>query len=1097
MRIVSIEVQGFGVLRERTLLTDSPLVLLYGANEAGKSTLMGFVRAVLFGFPSRGSRAERYEPPMGGAHGGALTLLDGQGQRIRVERYSGSAGARRSSAGIVKVTLGDGTTGGEELLHALLGGLSADLFRSLFAFGLSELQELRTLQTDEISGYLYSAGLGVSGSVIMDAERKLALQAETLYRPRGRNQEINKLLKELDELNQSLRQSKERVGEYDILQEKCRASEQQIAALELGKQELRAELDELSLAKKARVSWIRLNQIAAELDELPHLEQFPEQATARYEALEEELERYSEEGLRLANKEESLKANLMLLKPNEGLLTYKVELNALLEQAPVYQESERAMLEAEAELSQLDLELDRLLGQLGGSWEASTLAAFPVSISLRERIRDYRERFSVQQERSGRLQAERHHLVLQTERLEAAVKTQEQELKSSAARSAAGSMLHGMLMEGQDPAPALSRIAKDFSQWRQLHSEHDHVRERELDRQRYREELQEAAARERLLASQRRRSLGFTVLGIALILSAFLLWKGEGVLSGVLMGIGIVVFLFLFLTGTRSVSGSNALRSKRGQAAGNNGSEVPPTGDEKLRSLEEQLYHYKESLERQVGKWFTQQETAAAGEKPERNLNSYSNSHSEDQNRWSAVLHWLNTSLVELQQEVEKDSHRQGELQRKLDKLSDAQQTLLTLVRQDDQLAVELEMLTQEGDKLQEEWGLWLRSLGLADSLSPDAVLESLQLVELGHELIRRQGRLKSKVQLIREQRSSFERDTAMYLGSAAGSDAVLALKRWKEAEKHELELQDECERIRQQLVLVVQESQLLVERHRRASVKLESLLQEAAALNGEQLRQNQNKQERRAKLLEEQRMLSGTMETLAGTTYVPRLQVLLDEIGEEELKRRSQNLEQRIKLAEEEANGLRELLGKLTSEIGKLELGVEHTDKLQKAEVHRASLEQMIDQYAVASFASLLMKKAREAYERDRQPGVLIRASAYFEQMTQGKYKQIKAPFGEQRLVAIREDGQTLDTGSLSRGTSEQLYLAMRLALAEEYAGKAVLPLVMDDILVNFDERRMESCLLVLSELSKKHQILLFTCHAHVRDAAVRLIPQQRLIEL
>jgi uncharacterized protein YhaN len=135
MRIVSIQVKGFGVLQERTLDTDSPLALFYGANEAGKSTLMGFVRAVLFGFPTRASRAERYEPPMGGAHGGALTLLDEQGQLIRVERYDGSTGGRRSSAGIVQVTLGDGTTGGEELLPKLLGGLSADLFRTLFAFG--------------------------------------------------------------------------------------------------------------------------------------------------------------------------------------------------------------------------------------------------------------------------------------------------------------------------------------------------------------------------------------------------------------------------------------------------------------------------------------------------------------------------------------------------------------------------------------------------------------------------------------------------------------------------------------------------------------------------------------------------------------------------------------------------------------------------------------------------------------------------------------------------------------------------------------------------------------------------------------------------
>jgi len=108
-----------------------------------------------------------------------------------------------------------------------------------------------------------------------------------------------------------------------------------------------------------------------------------------------------------------------------------------------------------------------------------------------------------------------------------------------------------------------------------------------------------------------------------------------------------------------------------------------------------------------------------------------------------------------------------------------------------------------------------------------------------------------------------------------------------------------------------------------------------------------------------------------------------------------------------------------------------------------------------------------------------------------------IKAPFGEQRLIVIRAGGQALETHQLSRGTAEQLYLSMRFALAQEYAGKAVLPLVMDDILVNFDEERMESCLRVMADVSQRHQVLLFTCHAHVRDAAARLLGQSRFIEL
>ena len=142
-------------------------------------------------------------------------------------------------------------------------------------------------------------------------------------------------------------------------------------------------------------------------------------------------------------------------------------------------------------------------------------------------------------------------------------------------------------------------------------------------------------------------------------------------------------------------------------------------------------------------------------------------------------------------------------------------------------------------------------------------------------------------------------------------------------------------------------------------------------------------------------------------------------------------------------------------------------------------------------------MKKARDVYEQERQPGVLLRASYLLCKDDEWGFMPVKAPFGEQRLLAVRANGQTVDTSQLSRGTAEQLYLAMRFALVEEYGGKAILPLVLDDILVNFDEERMESCLRVLGDLSKRHQVLLFTCHGHVRDAAARVIPGHLYIHL
>ena len=76
-------VNGFGIHRDRSfeLEVDAQAIVFFGHNEAGKSTLMGFVRSMLFGFPKRNNKHERYEPLSGGVHGGAITIVRRNGYR--------------------------------------------------------------------------------------------------------------------------------------------------------------------------------------------------------------------------------------------------------------------------------------------------------------------------------------------------------------------------------------------------------------------------------------------------------------------------------------------------------------------------------------------------------------------------------------------------------------------------------------------------------------------------------------------------------------------------------------------------------------------------------------------------------------------------------------------------------------------------------------------------------------------------------------------------------------------------------------------------------------------------------------------------------
>jgi len=125
VKIGGWHIDGFGIFHDFEASLSDGLTVFLGPNEAGKSTLLGFLRAALFGFPSRRSRAPQYPPLRGGRHGGRLILCGPQGEVI-VERTV----ARKNGLRL------NGREGMDEDLRALLGGADENVFSSVFAFSL-------------------------------------------------------------------------------------------------------------------------------------------------------------------------------------------------------------------------------------------------------------------------------------------------------------------------------------------------------------------------------------------------------------------------------------------------------------------------------------------------------------------------------------------------------------------------------------------------------------------------------------------------------------------------------------------------------------------------------------------------------------------------------------------------------------------------------------------------------------------------------------------------------------------------------------------------------------------------------------------------
>jgi uncharacterized protein YhaN len=122
---------------------------------------------------------------------------------------------------------------------------------------------------------------------------------------------------------------------------------------------------------------------------------------------------------------------------------------------------------------------------------------------------------------------------------------------------------------------------------------------------------------------------------------------------------------------------------------------------------------------------------------------------------------------------------------------------------------------------------------------------------------------------------------------------------------------------------------------------------------------------------------------------------------------------------------------------------------------------------------------QARKKFEEEQQPKVVRDAAEFFAAMTRGRYTKIIAPVGADTIEVLTAAGERRKPEELSRGTTEQLYLALRFGYIRlRAADHERLPVVMDDILVNFDPQRATEAAATVLKLAGEHQVLFFTCH-------------------
>ncbi len=1045
MRITDLSISGFGIFKDVEITDLSPgLTLFEGRNEAGKSTLMSFIRAVLFGFESRKGGQNRYEPLRGGKHGGWLTLQSDDHIPYRIERSEGS------SAGRVTVTDPEGHRYDEDALQRLLYGTSKVLYQNVFAFGLTELQRLDTLHAEEVSHHIYTAGLGTGATPFAQVMSTLEEEQGQLFKPGGKKPAINLLLGRLDEMQRQIRERQAIPDEYYVLREQIKTVDGDIQLLQRQLYEAEQRVDWLGTLLRARADWERTTALKRELEDLPDILSFPEGGIERLEQTERSLGHLDRRRGELERTVRDFEERRSALHPDPVLLEHQETIQALSEDREHFRKLLEQVPALRAKMGSRRQALDDVLLRLGTAWDDRRLADFDASIPMRERIRGFRDRLAPTKQDAAEAAKRRDEAERVKKSKEAEVDRLQRHLDTLLPTEASG-------------RPPLEERERALHQWSHYHHQLELIRQRRQSLQDMREPLAEQARgrKAEIVHLEIHRGMPswaiIAIGGLFGLLAAAAIFRDQWLLASGSIALGILLEGLLIWWKDR-------------------------LNDERLARLDE--------LQRQHTALATRaREVLDEVERLDREQDHVSGKMME--------LSTLASGLAFETMEEAEETRRALDAERRLvdrrhdleARIQEEEESLVRLLNEREALDQAARAAEQAYEEAQEAWASFLATIELAEGLTPDGALEVLATVEGAKAQLREWNESAQVVQRAEQEIAAASEQINAVLercgrAPTTFADAPSALLTLRKALGESLHARLEGDRLAEQLKEKQRELETAEAERARALEQRQSLLAAAGAYDGEDFRRRAAIFKQRVELERESRQRETALEVHAGTVEGRQLlEARLSTTTRAELEREHAEADTR------ERGPLAEALAMRLQDKGRLEQqlqSLEHNDRLSESlleyQTLLAQLDQQAQRWAVRAVTRYLLDKARQTYERERQPAVLKQASEFFRVMTGGRYKRVIVPFGETRLEVELKNGRTQSTDRLSRGTAEQLYLSMRLAFVREYAKHAgPLPLVVDDILVNFDPDRAKAAIMVLAEIARTHQVLFFTCHPHV----------------
>lgn len=1024
MRLTQIRIDRFGTWQDLELpLSEHGVTVLYGPNEAGKSTLMRFIRGVLYGFPSVEHRAPatRWNEP---AASGSL------GVRHREHVYEIRRAADAASRGLVSVTGANREESTAELLAEMLSGVEERLFEGVFAVGLHEIQQLATLHDEDVARLIYGLSLGPDGRQLLDATSRLEHDAGLLIDPNARTGSLIDYLErdvalgdELDAAADIAEQHAEFCRERDSLLD--RISEMKSRQVGMHSQ-LRGHL----FLERVWPSWKQAREYRQELAKLPAISSFPENGLARLDKLDHDIESAVRCRDALKGEAVSFRKQASALKLNPQIREHSATIQGLLDQQEHFTRIGEEVVELDSEANKTKTELNAALQQLGPEWSLEKLEKVDISpasqFGLMSAARNYEQALRAR----SRL---RHRCRSASQRCRRTMAQLDEQVKK----------LGGVSWD-QAVSAAQKRLS-DLEGLGQLR-----LREADLDQQ-------QARIHEQLFAGDERSDIPKWIYPVFIFFVAaglffFLLGFWRGVQTSMIGGLAYAV-----LGATCGVIGWAFKRHASGAKV-----QHFEQLEERQREVETELRRTRESINRITGASESGRDLSPA------ELAAKSNAQA-DQARLIAGAVRRVADCERWRQEHERIEATRERLSGLRSKLQ-VRQHDLSNARESWCKALTAHHLP-ETVNIDEGFENWQRLVAAATKLHAWKPL-ARQLSERKREL----ETFRRRVETLGRQMDSRQHDYSQSL-------AVISL--WEQELREYKRSRNERKRLAREEQKRHTEAAEYQQQIDDWNAKRNALLVEAGAANREDFEKRDGWYASRLELDELLGLANADLESAAKTE--PNLAVVEDDLvvfNPDQNAECIRALNAELESIDRDLLRVHEQLGSVKQEIKTIE-GDRSLTKLKFDHAQNDwRMRHAAEEWFAQQLAARAVEQIRSLHERTCQPEVLSMASHYLDRLTRGRYRNVWTPLGKRRLC-VDDEHRTWQVEQLSGGTREQLFLAVRLALVAKLSTDGIeLPFVLDDIMVNFDQSRTEAAAETLLEVaSHGQQVLLFTCHQHLAE--------------